>query len=85
MKNIKFIFKWYDLWIGVFIDKEKELVYILPIPCIGIVWDARRFINWIWDNVFKVSKCNIDTKGRYWLVFEIFGVVFIRNIKMWKK
>jgi hypothetical protein len=35
--KIKFIFAWYDLWVGVFIDRAKRKVYILPIPCVGIV------------------------------------------------
>lgn len=37
--KIKFIFVWYDLWIGIFIDKNKRKIYILPLPCIGIVID----------------------------------------------
>lgn len=24
---------WYDLWFGVYIDVEKEAVYICPLPC----------------------------------------------------
>jgi hypothetical protein len=35
----KLIFAWYDLWIGVFIDRAKRRVYILPLPCLGIVID----------------------------------------------
>lgn len=31
------IFAWYDLWVGVFIDRPKRRVYIFPLPCIGIV------------------------------------------------
>jgi hypothetical protein len=33
----KFIFAWYDLWIGIFIDKSKRRVYIFPVPCFGIM------------------------------------------------
>lgn len=35
--KVKLIFAWYDLWIGVFIDRAKRRVYILPLPCIGII------------------------------------------------
>lgn len=35
--RVKPIFAWYDLWIGVFIDRKKRRVYILPIPCVGLV------------------------------------------------
>lgn len=34
--KIKFIFKWFDFWIGIFIDKQKNTIYILPVPMIGI-------------------------------------------------
>ncbi len=33
---MKIIFAWYDLWVGVFIDRAKKNVYIFPIPCVGI-------------------------------------------------
>lgn len=34
--SIKLIFAWYDLWIGVFIDKSKKLIYVFPIPMLGL-------------------------------------------------
>jgi len=37
MKRIKFIFAWYDIWIGIFIDSKKKLIYIFPVPCLGLV------------------------------------------------
>lgn len=40
MKRIKLIFAWYDLWIGIFIDTKRRLVYIFLIPMIGIVIDT---------------------------------------------
>lgn len=27
-------FAWYDLWVGVFIDRAKRIVYVCPLPCI---------------------------------------------------
>ena len=34
--NFKFI--WFDLWVGIFIDTKKKLVYILPLPmCVFII------------------------------------------------
>jgi len=33
---MKFIFAWYDLWIGIYWDKKKRRLYILPIPMVGI-------------------------------------------------
>lgn len=26
-----------DLWIGVFIDAPKRRIYVMPVPCIGVV------------------------------------------------
>ena len=27
---------WYDLWIGLFIDRKKRIAYLCPFPMIGI-------------------------------------------------
>jgi len=32
----KLIFRWYDLWIGIYIDRRNKYIYIFPIPMIGI-------------------------------------------------
>jgi len=32
-----FLFAWYDLWIGVYFDKKKNWLYILPFPTIGVI------------------------------------------------
>jgi hypothetical protein len=36
------VFAWYDFWVGMFWDKHKRRLYILPIPCIGIVIEFHR-------------------------------------------
>lgn len=28
---------WWDIWVGVYIDRDKRKVYIFPIPCVGVV------------------------------------------------
>ena len=33
--RIEPVLAWYDLWIGVYVDREKRIVYVLPLPCIG--------------------------------------------------
>lgn len=35
--RIRPLFAWYDIWIGVFWDRKTRKLYILPLPCIGIV------------------------------------------------
>ena len=35
--RIRPLLAWYDIWIGVFVDMNKRAIYILPLPCIGIV------------------------------------------------
>ena len=35
--SIKPLFAWYDLWIGFYWNREKRRLYILPLPCIGVV------------------------------------------------
>lgn len=35
--TVKPIFAWYDLWIGAYWDRKARKLYILPIPCFGIV------------------------------------------------
>jgi len=34
--KIKPLFKWYDLWIGVYIDTKNRTIYILPLPMLGL-------------------------------------------------
>lgn len=35
--TIKPIFAWYDLWVGAFWDGKKRRLYVLPVPCLGVV------------------------------------------------
>jgi hypothetical protein len=35
--SIKPIFAWYDFWVGLFWDRKSRRLYVLPVPCIGIV------------------------------------------------
>lgn len=36
--KIEFIFKWFDFWVGLFWDKKKRWLYVLPIPMFGIIF-----------------------------------------------
>lgn len=35
--KIRPLFAWYDLWMGAYWDRKSRKLYILPLPCIGIV------------------------------------------------
>ena len=35
--RVRPVVAWYDLWAGVFVDLQKRRVYVLPVPCLGIV------------------------------------------------
>jgi len=35
--RIKFLFAWYDMWIGAYWDRADRRLYILPLPMVGIV------------------------------------------------
>lgn len=37
--KVRPLFAWYDLWVGVFWDSGKRRLYVLPLPCLGIVVD----------------------------------------------
>jgi hypothetical protein len=40
--KIRPLFAWYDLWVGAFWDAGKRRLYILPLPCVGVVIEFRR-------------------------------------------
>lgn len=39
--RVRFMFAWYDLWIGVFVDRKSDKIYIFPVPMFGIVIEPK--------------------------------------------
>ncbi len=39
--SIKPLFAWYDVWIGFYWDRKARKLYILPIPCVGLVFSFK--------------------------------------------
>ena len=35
-------FKWFDLWVGAFIDHERHRLYVCPLPCVVLIWEKSR-------------------------------------------
>jgi hypothetical protein len=67
MKKIKLIFAWYDFWIGLFYDTKKKLLYIFPLPMVGIVIDYNskqyEFLNYDFLNYKGVNKTDQEIKA----------------------
>jgi hypothetical protein len=40
--EIKPIFAWYDFWVGLYWDRKKKVLYILPIPMVGLIVKFRK-------------------------------------------
>jgi len=40
--RIRPVLAWYDLWIGAYWDRERRRLYLLPLPCLGVVLDFGR-------------------------------------------
>lgn len=38
--TIRPFFRWYDLWIGAYYDRDARALYICPLPMIGIRLDG---------------------------------------------
>lgn len=34
--RFELFFRWYDLWVGAFIDLERRVIYICPVPMFGV-------------------------------------------------
>ena len=69
MLKIKPFFRWYDLWVGIFIDTDKDAIYVCPVPMIGIKLEWSKVIRWkawqvLFMSQFRVGK-GVYPTGRY--------------------
>jgi hypothetical protein len=35
--RIRLIVRWYDLWVGVFVDTQNRRLYVFPVPTLGLM------------------------------------------------
>lgn len=40
--KVRTLIAWYDLWVGAYWDTDKRQLYLLPLPCIGVVIEFPR-------------------------------------------
>lgn len=37
--NVRVFFAWYDLWVGLYWDRDSRTAYFCPVPCVVVkVW-----------------------------------------------
>lgn len=41
--RVRLIFRWYDLWVGAFVDTQNRRLYVFPVPMVGLMisWGKR--------------------------------------------
>jgi hypothetical protein len=72
MKRVKFIFAWYDFWIGLFWDSKRNALYILPLPMFGVritIYGRRCWVirkrGYFYRTRAKGYTDRIEEAGRY--------------------
>lgn len=55
--KLKFIFKWFDLWVGFFWDRENKWLYFLPFPMLGVIF---KFSNFDLPSGYTIEKIDAD-------------------------
>ena len=36
MNRVTPFFRWYDLWVGAYYDRDNKALYICPLPMVGV-------------------------------------------------
>jgi hypothetical protein len=36
VSRVRFFFRWYDLWIGAYYDRDQRALYVCPLPMLGV-------------------------------------------------
>lgn len=41
-KRVRAFFRWYDLWVGAYWDRDARILYVCPLPTVGLAIDFKR-------------------------------------------
>ena len=44
--TVKPIFRWYDLWVGLYVDRANRTLYVFPVPMFGLQIQFQDTTNW---------------------------------------
>ncbi len=73
--KIRPLVAWYDLWVGAYWDKARRRLYVLPVPCLGVVIDFETpappmpdcCTNCLhWTSGGSLAACRITSRPRGW-------------------
>jgi hypothetical protein len=53
--SVKPIFAWHAFWVGVYWDADKRRLYVLPIPCCGLVFDFGPGKDSVWQEAARTG------------------------------
>lgn len=53
--KIKPIFRWYDIWIGFYWDKDNRVLYCFPIPMFGLKIQFKNKFEWTEDTLLHAE------------------------------
>lgn len=72
--KVRLFFAWYDMWVGVFYDRNKRRIYVFPVPMLGIVvqlrpWQCRHRWEALnlgldandYPTIWQCRRCDVET------------------------
>jgi len=86
--KIKFLFAWYDMWVGFFWDSKKKWLYFFPVPMFGVIFQfgvKQKGRKWNWGAfIFIFTICalgacsnkNVNSLYEWSCLMLFFGVPF---------